>query len=92
MRVDVDAGLDELGGHQVRARAGVLVHEAPGVGHEPDVERLGDLRRRLTPSSRIRSHTISAVHDASSTTWLTVPKRVLSWWWSMLRMCVVLAP
>ena len=27
----------------------------------------------------------SAVHDASATTWSTVPKRVLSWWWSMLR-------
>ena len=33
-----------------------------------------------TPSPRMRSHTISAVHDASSTTWSTVPKRVLSWW------------
>ena len=29
----------------------------------------------------------SAVHDASGTTRLTVPKRVLSWWWSTLRMC-----
>ncbi len=28
---------------------------------------------------------ISAVQDASATTWSTVPKRVLSWWWSMLR-------
>ena len=28
---------------------------------------------------------ISAVDDASGTTWSTVPKRVLSWWWSMLR-------
>ena len=31
------------------------------------------------------SHTISAVHEASASTWLTAPKRVLSWWWSMLR-------
>ena len=40
-----------------------------------------------TPRSPIRSQTISAVHEASGTTRLTVPKRVLSWWWSMLRMC-----
>ena len=33
-----------------------------------------------TPSAVMRSHTISAVQEASSTTWLTVPKRVLSWW------------
>ena len=33
-----------------------------------------------------QSHTISAVQEASGTTRLTVPKRVLSWWWSMLRM------
>ncbi len=32
----------------------------------------------------MRSHTISAVLEASGTTWLIVPKRVLSWWWSML--------
>ena len=37
-----------------------------------------------TPSPCIRSHTISAVHDACGSTWLIVPKRVLSWWWSML--------
>ena len=36
----------------------------------------------------MRSHTISAVHEASTTTWSIVPKRVLSWWWSMLMMCV----
>src|SRR5579862_1110352 len=41
-----------------------------------------------TPSPCIRSQTISAVHDASGSTRLTVPKRVLSWWWSMLRMCM----
>ncbi len=35
----------------------------------------------------MRSQTISAVHDASGTTRSTSPKRVLSWWWSMLRMC-----
>src|SRR5579875_3609331 len=38
----------------------------------------------FTPSPCIRSQTISAVHDARGTTRLTVPKRVLSWWWSML--------
>src|SRR5438309_481859 len=31
------------------------------------------------------SHTISAVQDAPSSTWLTVPKRVLSWWWGRSR-------
>ena len=31
-----------------------------------------------TPRPRMRSHTISAVQDASGTTWLTVPKCVLS--------------
>ena len=41
-----------------------------------------------TPRPRMRSHTISAVQDASGTTWLMVPKRVLSWWWSMFRMWV----
>ncbi len=40
-----------------------------------------------TPSPCIRSHTISAVHEASGTTWLSVPKRVLSWWWSMFSRC-----
>ena len=34
----------------------------------------------------MRSQTISAVHDALGSTRLTVPKRVLSWWWSMLTM------
>ena len=65
----VDAGLDQLGGHQVRARAGVLVHEAAGVGDQPDVERLGDLPASgRTPSPCIRSQTISAVQEASGTT------------------------
>ena len=32
-----------------------------------------------TSRPRMRSHTISAVHDASGTTWLIVPKWVLSW-------------
>ena len=40
--VDIDADVDEIGGHQVGGAPGVLVHEAPGVGDEPDVERLGD--------------------------------------------------
>ena len=43
----VDAGVDELGRHHVRAHAGVLVHELAGVGDEADVERLGDLHRGL---------------------------------------------
>src|SRR3954452_6411750 len=37
-----------------------------------------------TSRPRMRSHTSSAVQDAVSTTWLIVPNRVLSWWWSML--------
>ena len=32
-----------------------------------------------TPSPCIRSHTISAVHEDCGSTWLIVPKRVLSW-------------
>jgi hypothetical protein len=46
-RVDVDPVLDQLGRHLVRARAGVLVHEAARVGHHADVQRLGDLLRDL---------------------------------------------
>ena len=46
-RVHVDPALDQLGRHLVGARAGVLVHEAPGVGHHADVQRLGDLLRHL---------------------------------------------
>jgi hypothetical protein len=34
-------------GHDVRARAGVLVHELAGVGDQADVQRVGDLRRGL---------------------------------------------
>src|SRR5438105_4852831 len=41
-----------------------------------------------TPRPCIRSHTISAVQDASGSTRFTVPNRVLSWWWSMLTMCI----
>src|SRR5262245_6923960 len=37
-----------------------------------------------TPSSSRRSRTISPVDDASATTRLSAPKRVLSWWWSTL--------
>ena len=43
--VHVDAGLDQVGGHDMRGGAGVLVHEAPRVGDEADVERLGHLLR-----------------------------------------------
>jgi hypothetical protein len=50
--VDVDAGLDQVGGHLVRARAGVLVHELARVGDEPDVERLGDRLRRAHAQAR----------------------------------------
>lgn len=45
--VHVDARLDQVGGHQMSTRAGVLVHEAAGVGDQPDVERLGDVDGRL---------------------------------------------
>jgi hypothetical protein len=45
--VHVDAAVDQLGRHLVGARAGVLVHEAAGVGHHADVERLGDPLRGL---------------------------------------------
>src|SRR5918995_9494 len=37
-----------------------------------------------TPSSRIRSRRISPVDEASATTRLICPKRLLSWWWSTL--------
>ena len=46
-RGDVDAGLDQLRRHPVRAGRRVLIGEAPGVGHEADVQRLRDLRRQL---------------------------------------------
>ena len=46
-RVHVDARADQLGGHDVRVRAGVLVHEAARVGDQADVERLGDRLREL---------------------------------------------
>ena len=52
-RGHVDAGFDQLGGHQVRARAGVLVHEAPGVGDQADVQRLA--RRRASARRRGRA-------------------------------------
>jgi hypothetical protein len=45
--VTVDAALEQCGRHLVRARAGVVVHEAARVGHEADVERLADRRREL---------------------------------------------
>ena len=55
----VDARLDQLGGHQVRPRRRVLVHEAPGVGDQPDVERLARSpasgRRRARASGPRRS-------------------------------------
>src|SRR5437588_7458376 len=37
-----------------------------------------------TPRPCIRSHTISAVQEASGSTRFTVPNIVLSWWWSRL--------
>ena len=43
--VHVGAGLDQLGGQPQRLRGRVRVLEPPGVGDEPDVQRLGDLRR-----------------------------------------------
>ena len=45
--MDVDPAVDQLGRHLVRARAGVLVHEAAGVGHHAHVQRLGDRLRDL---------------------------------------------
>jgi hypothetical protein len=45
--VRLDPGPDQLGRHQMRVRRRVLVHEAAGVGDEPDVERLRHLRRDL---------------------------------------------
>ena len=68
--VHVGAGLDELGREPQRLRGRVRVLEPAGVGDEPDVERLGDLRRqrrrragragraRSRPSTR-RASTIS---------------------------------
>ena len=39
----LDAGVDQLARHPVSGRRRVLEHELPGVGDEPDVERLGEL-------------------------------------------------
>ena len=82
--VDVDAGVDQGGGYAVRARVGVLVHETAGVGDDADVERARHFPRHLRVEHNARSWTISAVHEASVSTRLTSPKRVLSWWWSTL--------
>ena len=38
----LDARLHQLGRHLVRLRRGVLEHELAGVGHEADVQRLGE--------------------------------------------------
>ena len=45
--VRLDAGSISSAAICVRLRRGVLVHEAAGVGDEPDVEGVGDLRRDL---------------------------------------------
>src|SRR3954453_15489601 len=42
-----DPRLDQLSGHAVGRGRGVLVHEPPGVGDEPDVEGVGNRRREL---------------------------------------------
>ena len=47
---------------------------------------------RSTPRSGSSSQMISAVHEAPSTTRFAVPKRVLSWWWSMFTMCASSRP
>ena len=47
--VDVDPGVDQLGGDPVGVGVGVLVHELAGVGDQADVERRGHLRRDLGP-------------------------------------------
>ena len=83
--MDVGAGLDELGGEPERLRRRVRVLEAARVGDERDVERLRDLRASARRRARAkRSRSTSLVEEASPTTRLTSPKRVLSWWWSML--------
>ena len=73
----------------VRLGRGVLVHEPAGVGDERRCRAPRRSRGVIsTPELLARGRqTISAVHEASRTTRFTVPKRVLSWWWSMLRMC-----
>ena len=83
--VPVDAAVEQRGRHLVRARAGVLVHEAARVGHQADVERLADRRRELHAEllHQVPDHLGRA--RGCRSTWLSVPKRVLSWWWSMLR-------
>ena len=57
----------------------------PGVGDERDVERLGDLRRQ--PDAELGEDVAQRPRPSTTrpaTTRLTSPKRVLSWWWSML--------
>ena len=66
---------------------GVLVHELAGVGDQADVERRGDLRGDLGPEQARRARRRSRpCRRRSTSTRLTSPKRVLSWWWSMLMM------
>jgi hypothetical protein len=45
--VRLDSRRDQLRRHLVRHRRRVLVHEPAGVGHEPNVQRLRDLRREV---------------------------------------------
>src|SRR5207247_2555220 len=49
--VDVDPGFDQVGGHPMRGRTGVLVHEPPRVGDEGDVQSAGDVGRDLGPEA-----------------------------------------
>ena len=57
-----------------------------------DVERARDLRASSPRrGSFASSKRISAVHEASVSTRFTVPKRVLSWWWSMFRILALVA-
>ena len=82
---DVRAGLDELGREPERLRRRVRVLEPPRVGDERRVERLGDRRRRLDaePREDVGEH-LAGRRRVRRRRGRRAPKRVLSWWWSML--------
>ena len=81
--VDVGPRLHELGGETKCLGRRVRVLEATRVGDDGDVERLGDRRREAEAELRKTSARISPVDEAWPTIRFTLPKRVLSWWWSM---------
>ena len=80
---DVRARLDELGGEPQRLGRRVRVLEAPRVGDDRRVERLGDLGRQSTPSPAKTSPAPRPSTTRPRRRGSTSPKRVLSWWWSM---------